>query len=155
LFKRFYSGEPVLFEPICLRYAPKDLASSTRITYDPTSVTGEVLCHKAGGPDLTIFWYGPYDTLAPGNYQATFNLKVSSNVQGHVLTIDIRTQGEILASLDLLGETFTQENSWKNFTLGFILTHPVQDIEFRGVLPSNATNISLNYIEVCSSSNGQ
>ena len=155
LFRRFYSGEPVLFEPICIRYDPKDLVSNAKIIYDPTSVSGEVLCHKTTDSDLTTFWYGPYDTLAPGSYQATFNLKLSSNVQGHVLTIDVRTQGETLAFLDLLGETFTQENSWQNFTLGFVLTHPVQDIEFRGLLASNATDISLNYIEVCSSSNGQ
>ena len=154
LFKRFYSGEPVLFEPICLRYAPKQLASSSPIINDPTSVTGEVLYHEAMGPICRFFGMRPYDTLAPGNYQATFNLKVSNNVQGHVLTIDIRAQGEILASLDLLGETFTQENSWKNFTLEFTLTHLVQDIEFRGALPSNATNISLNYIEVCERDNG-
>lgn len=154
LFKRFYVGKPIVFQPICIWYDHQSLIiGSGDILDDSSSVSGEVLCHKATNPRLGTFWYGPYDTLPSGNYTVSFSLKVSSLVDGRIITLDVRARGKEVAWLDVYASNFTEANAWQNFTLQFELKQPVLDIEFRGVNPSNVTDIYLDYIEAVSTDN--
>jgi uncharacterized membrane protein len=153
LFKQFYVGEPVLYQPILVEYDFRNLVNDGKIVDDPTSKSGEVLYHDATSGQGT-FWYGPYDALPSGTYNVTFSLKVSSLINEHVVTLDVRTQGRTLASEDINGSDFHTANSWQNFTLQFELNKTVVDIEFRGTNVSNATNISLDYIQVAALPNG-
>lgn len=154
LFKQFYSAEPVLFQPILVEYDFRNLVNDGKIVDDPTSKSGKVLYHEATSGRQGTFWYGPYDVLPSGTYKVTFSLKVSSLVNGHVVTLDVRTQGTTLASEDINGSDFQEANTWQNFTLQFKLSQAVVDIEFRGMNVSNATDISLDYIQAATIPNG-
>jgi uncharacterized membrane protein len=149
LLKRSYSGKPVFFQPILLRYDYRSLQNTGEVLDDPASVTGKVLCHNATSPDQNAFWFGPYDSLPPGNFTVSFRLKVSAIIDEPIIDLDVLTQGTIIATTGLINSSnFTQANVWQNFTLQFELKRPVSDIEFRGMDVRNATDIYLDYIEV-------
>jgi hypothetical protein len=101
-------------------------------------------------------WYGPYVTLPADSYRATFFIKASSllpNPNERILRLEVSsTYGFTkLASRDLLAFDFQNpENAsrWQSFTLGFTIDHEVSNIEFRGLYPSNATDISLAFISI-------
>lgn len=155
LFKRYYVEQPILFQPIHTRYDYKSLSSNAEILDDSTSVSGRVLRHKATSPPQNAFWFGPYDTLPPGNYTVSYDLKVSSLVNEPLVTLDVLTQGEIIASTLIYSSNFTQPSVWQNFTLQFELKQPVSDIEFRGMYVTNVTDIYIDYIDVNTMSNNR
>jgi uncharacterized membrane protein len=151
LFKRFYVGEPILDKPVRVRYDFIRLICNGEVLDDPNSVSKRVLFHNATSPSLDFFWYGPYDVLPPGNYTASFSLKMSSAVDKHVITLDVRAQRQVITSIGVSGSDFTDVNTWQNFKVQFELKKLVADIEFRGLNVSNAAGIYLDYIEVASS----
>jgi len=156
LFKRFYVGKPCLFQPIRIHYDYQNLlAGSGEIVDDTSSVSGKVLYHKSTSQRSNIcFWYGPYDVLPFGNYTVCFTLKLGSLTDGHIITLNVHTRGKKDECLDVYSSNFTEANAWQNFTIQFELKQPaVLDIEFRGVNPSNVTDIYLDYIEVVSTDN--
>jgi uncharacterized membrane protein len=154
LFKQFYSGEPILFQPILVQYDFRNLVNNGKIVEDPTSKSGKILYHEATPGSQGTFWYGPYDVLPSGTYKVTFSMKVSSLIDNHVVTLDVRAKGISLASEDINGSDFHEANTWQNFTIQFKLNQAVLDIEFRGVNVSNATDISLDYIQAVTIANG-
>jgi len=149
LFRREYNGSPVLFSPYNMTFNSRSLYTSSLTVYDPTSLSGEVLWHRAYSNETT-FWYGPYITLPPGNYTVTFRLKINRKVSGPILTLDVaRNLGkEILVERQLFAQNFSHINAWEDFTLEFKLSKLCSAIEFRGLNPSNSTDIYLDFITV-------
>lgn len=153
LLERYYVGKPVFFQPILMRYDYKSLQNNAQVSDDPTSVSGKVLCHRATSPSQNTFWFGPYDALPPGNFTVSFRLKVSSLVNEPVVTLDVLTQGKIIATTDRIHSSdFAEAGVWQNFTLQFELKQPVLDIEFRGMDVTNVTDIYMDYVEVATRS---
>lgn len=150
LFKRFYVGDPVFAKPIRVRYDCIRLICNSEVLDDPNSVSKRVLFHNITSASLDFFWYGPYDFLPPGNYSASFMLRTSSTLDSHTISLDIRAQGQVIASKEVFGSDFAEPNTWQNFTIQFELKEMVSDVEFRGLSVSNDTSLYLDYIEVTS-----
>lgn len=148
LFRRFYTGDPVVLKPIALRFDFVRLLCNAELVDDPDSFSKKVLFHNATSPRLDFFWYGPYDILPNGNYTASFRLRTSSTVDKHVITLDVRANRQVIASVDISGSSFSTADTWQNFTLKFELKQFVTDIEFRGLTVFDAADVYLDYIEV-------
>ncbi|MEM4098981.1 MAG: hypothetical protein QXW57_04455, partial [Candidatus Micrarchaeaceae archaeon] len=91
------------------------------------------------------FWYGPYISLGPGNYEVTFMLKETSSTNSQVLTLDVTSNygTNTFASENIYGYEFAGVNEWTNFTLPFSLSASATDVEFRGVDFTEATGLYL------------
>lgn len=158
LLKRGYVGGPLIYEKTSYIYNHENLALryGSKI-YDSTSKSGTVLVHQPSDPTGT-FWFGPYVSLLPGNYTATFRLKAENINTDHLLTLLVsRKLGTILlANLEVKGSEFESEMSWQNFSLNFRISQevargligPEKNLEFVGIALSSGSTIYLDYIEV-------
>jgi uncharacterized membrane protein len=138
--------------------ADADFGTITLSQKDLNLGTGEFndegfIVNRHGVSD-TFVWYGPYVTLPPGTYKATYFIKASSPLSSRnqkVLTIDAVS---LLGSHGLAGKTlysfdlFDDENvsRWHSFTLTFTSDHVLTDVEFRGLNPSPDVDIYLGFI---------
>lgn len=158
LLKRGYVGGTLIYEKTHYIYNHENLALryGSKI-YDSTSKSGTVLVHRSS--DLTgTFWFGPYVSLLPGNYTATFRLKADNINTDHLLTLCVsRKLGTIvLASLEVKGSEFESEMSWQSFSLSFSISQEMargligseKNLEFVGIALSSGSTIYLDYIEV-------
>ncbi|HJX23330.1 MAG TPA: DUF2079 domain-containing protein [Candidatus Bathyarchaeia archaeon] len=151
LFKANYNGNPVLFQPIDLKYNYTNLkVGSGGAAEDPTSTSKKVLILKTSDPHRYAFWFGPYETLPSGNYSATFRMKVGSLTEGRLILLDIIVGADERAARYILGSDFTEANTWMDIIIPFTLEKPVINIEFRGVEPQAIADIYLDYIKVVS-----
>ena len=150
LFRRWYKGEPIFLRPmrLVLNYKNLHIRFGSNIT-DPTSESSLVLVHRKQD-DQGTFFFGPYVTLPPGNYVATFRLKVDELGSGHLITIEAAAELgiKVFASHEIDLSEFKEAGLWQDFVLEFSLDVPVRDVEFRGIYASNLTTIYLDYIEV-------
>ncbi len=105
---------------------------------DSTSRSSVVFRHSPTDPSGVVFWFGPFTTLLPGRYNATFHLKIATGTSG-TLTLDVHyvnaTYGTVLANRLVTPADFSITNSWDSFTLTFDLTAQASalgSLEFRG-----------------------
>jgi len=150
LFRRGYKGEPMFLRPIRFALNYKNLyVRFGSNTTDPTSESNLVLVHRKQD-DQGTFFFGPYVTLPPGNYTATFRLKVDELGAGHLITIEAAAELgiKVFASHEIDLSEFKEAGVWQDFVLEFSLDVPVRDVEFRGIYASNLTTLYLDYIEV-------
>ncbi|MEM0136648.1 MAG: DUF2079 domain-containing protein, partial [Thermoplasmatales archaeon] len=149
LFEKGYTGETASYyvqRPLWLYdYANLSHGPYTTVLYN---YTPPVLYIPQTAPSGNTFWFGPYASLMPGLYQATFTLKTSSNYSGYILTLDATTDfgTNTLASEAVYGYEFGGGGEWVNFTLTFSVDEPVTGLELRGVDFSGATGVYLNDI---------
>jgi hypothetical protein len=151
LMEKGYTGGPTIFQPFTAEYNFSRLYVYTGETVpDLSSISKTVLMHPVTSPDDSTFWYGPYTTLSPGWYQATFRLEVSSTDVGYVMTLDATAQGgnEILGEMQVYGHNFAEPLTWTNITMSFYVNQIQSGIEFRGVEVSNVTDVYLDLIEI-------
>ncbi|MEM2151103.1 MAG: hypothetical protein QXG68_06210, partial [Candidatus Bathyarchaeia archaeon] len=99
------------------------------------------------------FWFGPYVHLSPGRYRVTFNLKVTPNpeVNGKIIRLEVtKNYGEdIVMGEDIYGRNIIENASgsgWSKIKFEFNLDAPAENVEFRGVDPSENYDIFLAYI---------
>ena len=84
-----------------------------------------------------MLWYGPYTSLPPGTYTATFHVRVRSpqnrsNSRARTrpaLTLDVAAGGN---HRSVAQRTIGQTHGWRNVKLTFTLDEPTSDVEFRG-----------------------
>jgi uncharacterized membrane protein len=117
------------------------------------------LIHPTGTTD-EVFWFGPYWDFSPGNYTATFLLRVTpvpTNETQTVLTLSVSGKTERASQVILLnerilhGEDFIgtdNASDWQSFKVDFIVEKPMVDIELRGLFPASYNDISLAFIIV-------
>ena len=151
LMEKGYTGEPTIFQPFTAEYNFSNLIVSTGETiHDLSSISKVVLLHPVTSPNGSVFWYGPYVTLSPGWYQATFRLEVNSTNVGYVMTLDATAHNanETLAEQQVYGNDFPGPLTWTNITISFYVDQVLTGIEFRGVSVSNATAVYLDLIEL-------
>ena len=91
LVKRGYSGKPEMFIPINATFNYQQMLHLENVTTmrDSESNSKMVLLHS--GESTGDFWYGPYASLPPGEYQATFRIKIDNPVHGEVLELRINS----------------------------------------------------------------
>jgi len=116
--------------------------SSWSATNDVSSFSGTVMRASASSPMDGIL-YGPYisnewggQSMMGNEYEATFRLKVSSNVApNNMLYIDIGYNGgQVLQSRALKANDFTSSSVWQDFKLTFTVPfslNPACALEFR------------------------
>jgi hypothetical protein len=94
------------------------------------------------------FWYGPYITIGPGVYNATFWLKVSSPQLKLLLNLDVTAYNGILklASMNVTNSNF--HGNWQAFSLIFQLNATTANIEFRGDVLKDESAIFFSNIEL-------
>ena len=141
---------------------------------DATSESGDVFLHSTTNQSNDLFWVGPYVFLTPGDYEATYRLKVDNttetslldlyvscffykttisyvgnNATGYNLRFGLSTDGEqnILTSLRLNGSDFSQSNRYQDFTLKFHVSD-FGAYEFRGTSLSNSSNVYFDGVRV-------
>jgi uncharacterized membrane protein len=137
LLKRGYKDEPAIFKPYVaeFNYNTLRVGDVGQVIDDESSVSGKVIYHSAKQGSGCI-WYGPYITLPPGVYEATFTLKVNSKFkpEDRLLTLDVSSQvGKIILSKKYVyGTHVDAPGRWVNVTLIFGVNDFSQQIEFRG-----------------------
>lgn len=103
-----------------------------------------------------VFWFGPYWTLAEGNYTATFFVKVSSSLQVEsekIVALQVSAEAGIksIAKYQLYFSDFNDGNDtsiWHAFTIEFTVKTPLKQVEFRGLEPSPNHDIYLAFISI-------
>jgi uncharacterized membrane protein len=132
------------------------LTSGSQLRTDTGNLTIEgFLVHYRNAAD-DVFWYGPYWTLAKGNYTATFLLKTSPSPQTEdekIVVLQVSAEGGIksIAKYQLYSSSFLGENensTWHLFTIDFTINTPMKQVEFRGLEPSPSYDIYLAFILV-------
>ena len=150
LIKKGYKGEPILTAPYSVVY---DGASfpivSGGVIYDTTSKYGRVAVHHTIDPKEVPFWFGPYVALPPGNYIATFRIKIDQSASAYLLTLDIASdKGRVILGRRYLYGFEIEPGKWTNITVAFSMDELWTDVEFRGMRVSNFTNIYFDYVEI-------
>lgn len=129
------------------RYGAGDLAANESVA---TVENGTIAA--TGGRNGSFAWYGPYTTLFPGTYTATFELNVTSNDSDGepVVTVDVArgaavrgTDFEVLASRSVSGT-----DGVRNVTITFTLDRVTADVEFRGILGNGDGSVRLRSVTV-------
>lgn len=121
---------------------------------DPTSQSGVVLLHEPSEESGVTFWYGPYASLPPGEYNVVFYVKSSANATGS-LTLDVSNSLNATSSPTIVERTINQSSFavpdvWTPFSLTFTYTpldSSIGKLEFRGVSVEGGP-FELDYIEV-------
>lgn len=150
LLERGYAGFPKLFAP----YAA-NLNSGSLTAYSGTSIVGTSLVRDASGYSM---WYGPYTTLYPGRYSATFQLEVNSTTSPNasVVTLEVsENDGAIdLRYLSLEESNFSSAGEPSQFVLSFSVTNLALNVEFRGMAPGGHCLVTLERVLVSQSLSG-
>jgi len=141
------SGE--MGEPFITRtFNYKDLKFNGRVTDE-----GFLLRSAMDEERAWSFWFGPYVHLSPGRYRVTFNLKVTPNpeVNGKIIRLEVtKNYGEdIVMGEDIYGRNIIENASgsgWSKIKFEFNLDALAENVEFRGVDPSENYDIFLAYI---------
>ncbi len=149
-----YDEGVVLFElgfqgtPIVLDY-PRVFNSSNLDFSSPTARNGSGLSIPVGTQERTM-WFGPYAFLPKGTYTVTFDLEIHPEIQGSIALLRIdaswNSSNNILAQRTIYTSEFVHGEG--AFTLSFVLTHPVFDLELRGIFPTSYASIALTGITV-------
>ncbi len=117
-------------------------------TFDPSSQSSYVIAHERGSGVGTM-WFGPYTTLIPGKYVATYRIKVVGEVNKnqHLLDVDVSSgYGTVLyASKQVFGRDVPKSGQWFDVVLEFEVDEMRSDFEFRGFAKSDVS-IYLDYI---------
>jgi uncharacterized membrane protein len=152
LLKRNHEGAPRIFIPLDARFNYKTLTLyDGAIVRDLTSESRKVLAHTTRDLSNVTFFGGPNHIMPPGQYKATFRLKLIGNIQNvSVITLDVAADkgATILNSTVVHVSDFQELETWEEFTLSFKITELPMSIEFRGLRVSGMVDLYLDYIDV-------
>jgi uncharacterized membrane protein len=103
-----------------------------------------------------VFWYGPYWSLAQGNYTVTFFLKITpppqvQNKKVIDLQISVDAATKSIAEHEVYSSSFSGKDgssTWHAFKIEFESKTPLKQVEFRGLKPSADYDIYLAYVLV-------
>jgi uncharacterized membrane protein len=122
VYKHDYNGSLVEYEPFTMRSN-----YNTDIVYD-----------------TTLFSY----TLPPGEYNATYVMKISPKITGNAFAIEVSQGGQILASSNVSGTEFENADEYESFSLTFKNPSSLQETEFSITNVSTATQVSISYMQI-------
>ncbi len=140
LLEANYSGSVLLSgrTSYVYNYQSLSLYSGSRES-DSTSLSGTVLVHSNTDLSGVTFWFGPYASLPPGQYNATFYLKTDQSTTGSlklmVSNFISATDATLLAERNVSLTSFSAPDIWTAITVPFVYS-PQQAItgklEFKG-----------------------
>ncbi len=152
LLKDNYEGVPNPFIPLNAKFNYRDLILyDGSIVRDLTSENEKVFAHTNGDFNNVTFFGGPNYVMPPGQYEATFRLKLIGVTQNvNVMTFNVETDKgtTILNSTVIEVNDFKKIGAWEEFALAFQIKKIPSNIEFRGLWISNSVDLYLDYIEV-------
>jgi uncharacterized membrane protein len=149
LYKRGYEGNLSIYFPYTRTINWQELYFiNATIISDSTAVSKKILLHNASSGFGETFWYGPYIGVPPGEYEVRFRLKIANLTDEYILSLDVfdYSHGKVLAKSIITGYNFSSANTWQELILPFKLDELATQVEFRGLLVSNTTDIYLDYI---------
>jgi uncharacterized membrane protein len=139
LTEKGYSGPPALYVPLATNYT-----ATTLTGYGGTQVVGTSFVSDAAAFSM---WYGPYSTLYPGNYSAMYVLasNTTSNASAPVITLDVVSDGgsTVYRSETLNESEFARPNAPTAFVLDFHIDQMVTGVQFRGMFPTGAAQVTM------------
>ncbi|MBC8463226.1 DUF2079 domain-containing protein [Candidatus Bathyarchaeota archaeon] len=146
LYRRDYQTIPITYEPInitytCLELIPQNMKAVT----DKTGSTGRVLEYMNTSIRSRTLWYGPYQILPTGQYQASFRVKTMNPSAGGCITLDAYANRTVFESVTFTESTLNKDE-WTEVRLHFTLPTVVYDLELRGFLVSDNTTLVLDRI---------
>ena len=143
LLEAGFNGTPQL-------YVPTDLSlTAAELTIDSAKDVNNTIVGDQPG---LAMWYGPYDTLYPGNYSASFTLAINTTVASSepVLTLQVTAnQGAIFLDAEpVFPQNFSSSGAPTTFTLTFHVDSILTNVEFRGWAPTGSATLTLDQISV-------
>ncbi len=148
LYKNGYTGETT---KLAIKFSQKQLLTiDAVIVDDASSDSGKVIKLESQKED-SIVWFGPYITLAPGNYTANFRIKTDQTAVDELLTLDVWSKSlptSSIASYTVHGEDFRKSLTWQTFSVPFSLPQRTANVEFRGFDATRNVTAWLDYVEV-------
>lgn len=147
VLERGFHSRPVLFSPFT-QYIP----ASGFLTFPPANLSGGIVIHQPSNGFSQYVWYGPYEPLDPGSYNATFRvLAQTSNFTMHdLVTLDViyGLNSTVLASTPLTATDLAPLGVWHNVTLSFNIPTYVEGVQFRGINASADATIEFSGLQV-------
>lgn len=139
LLERGYTGLPVLAVPLNVSYDSATLSLGPNSTSDGSSIV-------AGQPAYDM-WFGPYASLYPGSYVATFELKSNTTQPAGAVAIYLDVvSGSAPVVYDripvYLGN-FSSAGQPMTFSIPFHLSLFTEGVQFRGMFPTGAAQLTL------------
>ncbi|MCK4583642.1 DUF2079 domain-containing protein, partial [Candidatus Bathyarchaeota archaeon] len=149
LYERGNRSTPLLYEPISAAFGPRDLIlQNAEIVGEPTSSTGEAIHYVDMSRKSRTVWYGPYMIAPEGNYTAVYRLKTLNHTETGVILLDVRSRGETLANTTVDASRLPEEGEWHDVSIEFSLKMVSTDLELRGILLSEDTDIHLDGVRL-------
>ncbi len=149
LYERGNRSTPLLYEPISAAFGPRDLIlMNAEIVQEPTSSTGEAIRYADMSSKSSTVWYGPYEIAPEGNYTAVYRLKTLNHSETGVILLDARSRGETLANVTVDASSLPEEGQWHDASLEFSLKVVSTDLELRGILLGEGTDILLDGVRL-------
>ena len=143
LYRRDYQTTPVSYEPINIKYTYLELMpQNMKAVTDKTGSTGRVLVYMNTSIRSRTLWYGPYQILPTGDYEASFRVKTTDPGAGVYVTVDVYANRTVLESATFT-ESMLKKDDWTEVRLRFPLPDVAYDLELRGFLISDNTTIVL------------
>ena len=148
LYRRDYTTVPVSYEPINITYTSLELIpQNMRAVTDKTGSTGRVLSYMNTSIRSRTLWYGPYQILPTGSYEAIFLVKTRALGAGGIITVDAYANRTVLETVTFTESTLKKDD-WAEVRLRFTLTDVAYDLELRGFLVSDNMTIVLDRIRL-------
>jgi len=117
--------------------------NGTLIRYEPFT-TQNRFREKEIDKDTILFSY----FLPPGEYNVTYNVKISSKISEKAFAIKIDQNRSVIAAMDVYGTNFTEKDTYNAFTVPIKISNPSEEIEFLITNPSIHTEIQIDRLEI-------
>lgn len=138
LLKENYTGTTVLFSPYS-----NNMSGRTFATFGSSYYSGNNIV-SANGSAPGFIWYGPYMTLAPGEYKAVYilsmngtGLQSSSNI-----SLQVYNDPTFYAKYVVLPNELNPDGKPTEFPIYFNLTSFATKMQFRGIRTTNEAQIT-------------
>jgi uncharacterized membrane protein len=139
---RNYSGPPMYFSPVELDFGAARMSTSVG------SISGGVLNvtdYRGSGP--SAIWYGPYTSLVPGAYEATFRLYTDDPDNALLLQVTADRGAVTLAYVELPPGSLAP-GRWNLVNVTFYSGDVYTGVEFRGLASSWNGTLLLGGVEL-------
>lgn len=143
LFRKGYSSDPIINIPLNITLPATSFYIWSGTPVKVVSIKNRAAYYWPSNASGSVFWFGPYLILMPGNYEAIVYLMITSKCNGTILTLGVANNGgtQILANRVISCNDFQTANTWVGFTLNFTITEPALYVEIRGLHPTGVTGV--------------
>jgi len=139
---RNYSGPPEYFAPVVQEFGAAQMSTSVGAISG-----GDLNVTDYRGNGLHAIWYGPFTSLAPGTYEATFRLYTDD--PGNVLQLQVTADRGAVTLADVeLPPGSLAPGRWNPVNVTFYSNEIYTGVEFRGLASSWNGTLLLGGVDV-------